>query len=437
MVGQIVYQLLMFVVIWDIYLRLGGRNTSLENRILLLLLDIALCVWGQLLARYLGITLPFLPFVTLAFSYTLNKKALPVERFFLGFYPVVLADLARRFLATFLLPSLLGIPASLLNGDIWWSMIALAFVLPTVYLVDFILKLDFADILKVANQQGKKSRLGIVNMLLLLYYSFIFLVTAFDIYFPHYHLESHLREPLVLGYLYLLFIVLGAVNQFAKEKKAQDLVFGQAKYLEDLKRENARVEGLYRDLMTVRYNYDNLLHNLREFEKTGDIRASKRELVDFYVNSERNRFSSTIEELANIKNPSLYSLLSSKYHEAQMYHITVYAEIPDPIDQIYMTDLDLAVALGYLMDKAISSARQADEAVISLAYFSDDDSQSFIVESSMIPVKTLENSFTKPGFSSNHDGGTILQQILKRYPNSSFSTQNRHHKLMQILEMRP
>ncbi|MFR4756285.1 MAG: hypothetical protein ACLT8L_02085 [Streptococcus salivarius] len=32
-----------------------------------------------------------------------------------------------------------------------------------------------------------------------------------------------LRVPLVMGYLYLLLFVLGAVNQFAKEKIEQDL----------------------------------------------------------------------------------------------------------------------------------------------------------------------------------------------------------------------
>ena len=89
----------------------------------------------------------------------------------------------------------------------------------TVRIVDFILRLDFTDILKVAAQQEKKkNRLGLVNMLLLLYYLVIFLVSTFDTYFPELHLESRFRLPLVMGYLYLLLFVLGAVNQFAKEK---------------------------------------------------------------------------------------------------------------------------------------------------------------------------------------------------------------------------
>ena len=75
-----------------------------------------------------------------------------------------------------------------------------------------------------------------------------------------------------MGYLYLLLFVLGAVNQFAKEKIEQDLAMKQANYLDDLKRENTRVEGLYRDLMHVRSNYNFLLNNLRDIERTGDIR---------------------------------------------------------------------------------------------------------------------------------------------------------------------
>ena len=184
MLGNIVFQILMFVIIWDIYLRIGGQNTNLKNRVLYLLFDVALCIWGQLIGRYLGVVPPLVSIVTLTFSYQLNKKVTSVERFFLGFYPVVLVDLARRFLATFFFPPIIGVAASTLNNNIWWSMVPLSFVMLTVRIVDFILRLDFTDILKVATQQEKKNRLGLVNMLLLIYYLVIFLVSTFDSYFP-------------------------------------------------------------------------------------------------------------------------------------------------------------------------------------------------------------------------------------------------------------
>ena len=37
MLGNILFQILMFIIIWDIYLRIGGQNTNLKNRILYLL----------------------------------------------------------------------------------------------------------------------------------------------------------------------------------------------------------------------------------------------------------------------------------------------------------------------------------------------------------------------------------------------------------------
>ena len=100
MLGNILFQILMFIIIWDIYLRIGGQNTNLKNRILYLLFDVALCIWGQLIGRYIGIVPPLVAIVTLTFSYQLNTSVTSVERFFLGFYPVVLVDLARRFLDT-------------------------------------------------------------------------------------------------------------------------------------------------------------------------------------------------------------------------------------------------------------------------------------------------------------------------------------------------
>lgn len=437
MLGNIVFQILMFVIIWDIYLRIGGQNTNLKNRVLYLLFDVALCIWGQLIGRYLGVVPPLVSIVTLTFSYQLNKTVTSVERFFLGFYPVVLVDLARRFLATFFFPPIIGVAASTLNNNIWWSMVPLSFVVLTVRIVDFILRLDFTDILKVATQQEKKNRLGLVNMLLLIYYLVIFLVSTFDSYFPELHLESNLRLPLVMGYLYLLLFVLGAVNQFAKEKIEQDLTMKQANYLDDLKRENARVEGLYRDLMFVRSNYNYLLNNLRDIERTGDIRSYKKDLVDLYVNRDQYSFSTQVTDLENIQNPSIHSLLSSKYHEAQMYRLNIHAEIPDPVVHSYLTDLDLAVILGHLMDNAIAGARKVNDGFISLAYFDEEDCQSFIVESAISDEQAPLSMMTSQNLNSGGIGVNAVQDILERYPNTFLSVRSQNHKMMQILEMRP
>ena len=437
MLGNIVFQILMFVIIWDIYLRIGGQNTNLKNRVLYLLFDVALCIWGQLIGRYLGVVPPLVSIVTLTFSYQLNKTVTSVERFFLGFYPVVLVDLARRFLATFFFPPIIGVAASTLNNNIWWSMVPLSFVVLTVRIVDFILRLDFTDILKVATQQEKKNRLGLVNMLLLIYYLVIFLVSTFDSYFPELHLESNLRLPLVMGYLYLLLFVLGAVNQFAKEKIEQDLTMKQANYLDDLKRENARVEGLYRDLMFVRSNYNYLLNNLRDIERTGDIRSYKKDLVDLYVNRDQYSFSTQVTDLENIQNPSIHSLLSSKYHEAQMYRLNIHAEIPDPVVHSYLTDLDLAVILGHLMDNAIDGARKVNDGFNSLAYFYEEDCQSFIVESAISDEQAPLSMMTSQNLNSGGIGVNAVQDILERYPNTSLSVRSQNHKMMQILEMRP
>lgn len=437
MLGNIVFQILMFVIIWDIYLRIGGQNTNLKNRVLYLLFDVALCIWGQLIGRYLGVVPPLVSIVTLTFGYQLNKTVTSVERFFLGFYPVVLVDLARRFLATFFFPPIIGVAASTLNNNIWWSMVPLSFVVLTVRIVDFILRLDFTDILKVATQQEKKNRLGLVNMLLLIYYLVIFLVSTFDSYFPELHLESNLRLPLVMGYLYLLLFVLGAVNQFAKEKIEQDLTMKQANYLDDLKRENARVEGLYRDLMFVRSNYNYLLNNLRDIERTGDIRSYKKDLVDLYVNRDQYSFSTQVTDLENIQNPSIHSLLSSKYHEAQMYRLNIHAEIPDPVVHSYLTDLDLAVILGHLMDNAIAGARKVNDGFISLAYFDEEDCQSFIVESAISDEQAPLSMMTSQNLNGGGIGVNAVQDILERYPNTSLSVRSQNHKMMQILEMRP
>ena len=76
-------------------------------------------------------------------------------------------------------------------------------------------------------------------------------------------------------------------------------------------------------------------------------------------NRDQYRLSTHVTDLDNIQNSSIHSLLSSKYHEAQMYQLNIHAEIPDPVIHSYLTDLDLAVVLGHLMNNAIDGARKA------------------------------------------------------------------------------
>ncbi len=95
----------------------------------------------------------------------------------------------ETFLATFFFPPILGITVDTLNTCIWWSMVPLSFVMLTVRIVDFILRLDFTDILKLLPNKKKRTKSGFGQHASLLYYLVIFLVSTFDTYFPSYILE--------------------------------------------------------------------------------------------------------------------------------------------------------------------------------------------------------------------------------------------------------
>ena len=139
------------------------------------------------------------------------------------------------------------------------------------------------------------------------------------------------------------------------------------------------------------------LNNLRDIERTGDIRSYTKDLVDLYVNRDQYSFSTHVTDLDNIQNSSIHSLLSSKYHEAQMHRLNIHAEIPDPVIHNYLTDLDLAVVLGHLMNNAIDGARKAREGFISIAYFDEEDCQSFIVESTVqMKMRTFNDGISLP-----------------------------------------
>ena len=76
--------------------------------------------------------------------------------------------------------------------------------------------------------------------------------------------------------------------------------------------------------------------------------------------------------------------------------------------------------------------------VISLAYFDEEDCQSFIIESTIaeeqVPLSMMSTQLSHP---EGGIGVNAVQDILERYPNTSFSVRSQNHKMMQILEMRP
>ena len=93
----------MFVIIWDIYYVLVDKTLILKIVYFICYLMLLYAFGDNSLDAILGIVPPLIAIVTLTFSYQLNKSVTSVERFFLGFYPVVLVDLARRFFGYFLL----------------------------------------------------------------------------------------------------------------------------------------------------------------------------------------------------------------------------------------------------------------------------------------------------------------------------------------------
>ena len=122
----------------------------------------------------------------------------------------------------------------------------------------------------------------------------------------------------------------------------------QANYLDDLKRENTRVEGLYRDLMHVRSNYNFLLNNLRDIEKrTGDIRSYKKIWLIF-MSIEISTASLLMSQIWIISKTQVFIVY---FHQniMKLRCIAQYScRIPDPVIHNYLTDLDLAVVLGHL-----------------------------------------------------------------------------------------
>ncbi|MGZ0916772.1 hypothetical protein ACXOKD_01200 [Streptococcus thermophilus] len=117
------------------------------------------------------------------------------------------------------------------------------------------------------------------------------------------------------------------------------------------------------------------------------------------------------DKLKNIKLPDLQVLFEAKFLKAKELDVWVSMEVPEPITVYPIYPLDWVYVLSTILDHVIDQAKDSEQKYLSYAYFKDEDSQHFVVESS----STKEDSAITSDFSDPEL--KRVNNILSTYPN--------------------
>ena len=153
--------------------------------------------------------------------------------------------------------------------------------------------------------------------------------------------------------------------------------------LEAEKLYNQTLTLLYDNIRGFKHDFNNIVQGIGGYIATDNMEGLKEYYSEVLDDCQRvNNLALLSPEVIN--NPAIYSLLTSKYHEATELGIKVTLEIFMDLSTINMKIYELTRILGILIDNAIEAAKQCDEdekeIIITFRKDNKKNKQLFIIE---------------------------------------------------------
>lgn len=230
---------------------------------------------------------------------------------------------------------------------------------------------------------------------------------------------------------YLLYQLLQENYELKLQQKEQQILLDYAE----------RMESFYDEFRTFRHDYKNILSTLDFYIRDRDFPQLQKyfETRILPFSESLTSDSHVIGKLHMIKIPSLKSILYSKLVIALNRGISPTLELEDPIEEIYMDEVNLARIMGILIDNAMEATLQTSDKTLSIAIVTMENSILFSLANSCPPLEVPISKLYEKGFSTkdNHDGLGLytVRNITDSLENVSY-TVNYDGLFHQILEIK-
>lgn len=215
-----------------------------------------------------------------------------------------------------------------------------------------------------------------------------------------------------------LFIYLNLRSRQRYESKLEK------QHLDNLQTYTKQLEQNQLKLRKFKHDYKNILLSITELAKEGDnegliLYLSKLKL---YSDSELQQHTDDYQDIQNIKDTHVKSLLLNKFFTMEQSQIHYHFECKTPINQINLNIIDIVRLLSILLDNAIEEAGESSEKNIDILIYKNVDNTTEITLTNTVAHSASNiNQLTKIGFSSksNHSGLglSIVEDLKQKYPN--------------------
>lgn len=355
------------------------------------------------------------------------------------------ANILKAILAE-IIPYILFIPSSLLIQKFCNLLFNLSteqvlyvpiykFVLSSLnYLIIYILYLVFTAKKINISAALKNNRILFINTLIGL------LAIAIQYFILFSYIETISLVLLIIGMVTLLLYFFINVYSLSRTTKLE----ATTEKLEEEQLYNQTLTVLYDKIRGFKHDFNNIVQGIGGYIATNNMEGLKEYYSEVLDDCQRvNNLTLLSTEVIN--NPAIYSLLTSKYHDATELGIKVNLEIFMDLSTINMKIYELTRILGILIDNAIEAAKQCEEKEIIITFRKDNkkNKQLFIIENTYTNKDVNIDEIFEKGKTSkkvedakNHGLGLWeVRQAVKRNKNLDLYTTKSEKYFKQQFEI--
>ena len=210
--------------------------------------------------------------------------------------------------------------------------------------------------------------------------------------------------------------------------------------LQNAEEYNKTLRILHDNVRGFKHDFDNIVTTIGGYVKTNDIEGLKKYYVQLEDDCQKvNNLYILNPKLIN--NPGVYSLLTTKYNEAEEKGIKVSMSLLLDLSKLNMKIYDFTRVLGILLDNAIEASNECEEKIMNIIFRDDSNNhrQLIIVENTYNDKNIDTEKIFNKGFSGkeNHTGLGLweVRKILNKNKNLNLHTTKNEKYFSQQIEI--
>ncbi len=263
-----------------------------------------------------------------------------------------------------------------------------------------------------------------------------FITLSFQLIIAMYYTD---KLPIIITFLnFLSLLTYFGVSMYSLTRIIKLAVTTQK--LQNAEEYNKTLNILHDNVRGFKHDFDNIVTTIGGYVKTNDMEGLKK----YYLQLEDDCQKANNLYILNpklINNPGVYSLLTTKYHEADEKEVKINMSLLLDLSKLNMKIYEFTRVLGILLDNAIDASSECEEKIINIIFRDDSKNhrQLITIENTYKDKNVDTEKIFYKGFSGkeNHTGLGLwkVKKILNKSKNLSLYTSKNDKYFSQQLEI--